>query len=253
MAPDLVTRLRAAGCVFAEEEAALLTEAAGSPAELEQLTAERVAGRPLEQVLGWAAFAGLRVPVAPGVFVPRRRTELLAAEALALTPDGSVVVELCCGAAAVSLVLLAARRDLRLHAADVDSAAVALAGANLSGRGQVHRGDLYAALPLELAGRVQVLVANAPYVPTDAIALMPLEARDHEPAVALDGGRDGLDVLRRVVAGAPRWLAPSGHLLFECAEAQARAALALVGDAGLAARLVRSEELAASVVVARQP
>ena len=204
-------------------------------------------------MLGWAAFAGLRVPVRPGVFVPRRRTELLAAEALNRTGDGAVVVELCCGAAAVSLALLAARSGLRLHACDVDPAAVACARANLGERGQVHGGDLYAALPAELAGTVQVLVANAPYVPTDAIALMPPEARDHEPSVALDGGTDGLDVLRRVVAGAPAWLAPGGHLLFECGEHQADEALALVEAAGLSGRLVTSDELAATVVRARRP
>jgi release factor glutamine methyltransferase len=249
---DLVARLRQAGCVFAEEEADLLLEAARSPAELERLTAQRVAGRPLEQVLGWVAFAGLRVPVVPGVFVPRRRTELLAAEAVAVTPDGAVVVELCCGAGAVSLVLSARRRDLRLHAADVDPAAVACARANLGGRGQVHTGDLYAALPPELAGKVQVLVANAPYVPTEAIALMPPEARDHEPAVALDGGADGLDVLRRVVAAAPVWLAPSGHLLFECGEHQRARALALVRGAGLEGWAAESDELAATVVVGRR-
>lgn len=245
-------RLRRAGCVYAEDEAALLVEAAGSPAELERLTRRREAGEPLEPLLGWAAFAGLRVPVAPGVFVPRARTELLAREALAVTADGDVVVELCCGAAALSLVLLAHRRDLELHAADVEPAAVACATANLRGRAQVHAGDLDAALPAPLAGRVAVLAANAPYVPTAEIALMPHEARDHEPAVALDGGGDGLDVLRRVVALAPAWLAPGGHLLFECGERQLDRALALVAAAGLTGRGVEDEELAATVVVARR-
>jgi release factor glutamine methyltransferase len=238
--------------VFAEEEAALLLEAAASPAELERLTAARVAGRPLEQVLGWVAFAGLRVPVVAGVFVPRRRTELLAAEALALTTDGSVVVELCCGVGAISLVLAAGRRNLRLHAADVDPVAVACARANLAGLAQVHAGDLYAALPTELQGTVQVLVANAPYVPTEAIALMPPEAREHEPAVALDGGADGLDVLRRIAGDARAWLVQDGHLLFECGEHQREDALALVEAAGLTGRVSESDELAATVVVARR-
>jgi release factor glutamine methyltransferase len=247
---DLVARLRRAGCVYAEEEAALLVEAAGSAAELERLTREREAGTPLEQVLGWAAFAGLRVPVAPGVFVPRARTQLLAREALAVTADGSLVVELCCGAGAISLVLLAARSGLELHAADLEPAAVACAAANLGGRGTVHGGDLYDALPTGLAGRVDVLVANAPYVPTAAIALMPHEARDHEPPVALDGGPDGLDVLRRVVAAAPAWLAPGGHLLFECGERQLPTALGVVEATGLTGRGVQDEELDATVVVA---
>lgn len=247
---DLVARLRRAGCVYAEEEAALLVEAAGSPEELERLTRQRESGAPLEPLLGWAAFAGLRVPVAPGVFVPRARTELLAREALALTADGDVVVELCCGAAAVSLVLLAARPELELHAADVEPAAVACARANLHGRATVHAGDLDVALPARLAGRVAVLVANAPYVPTTEIALMPHEARDHEPAVALDGGADGLGVVRRLVAAAPTWLAPGGHLLFECGERQLPTALGVVAAAGLTGRGVQDDELDATVVVA---
>ena len=94
-----------------------------------------------------------------------------------------------------------------------------------------------------------MLVANAPYVPTSAIALMPPEARDHEPLVALDGGADGLDVLRRLVAGAPAWLAPGGHVLFECGEQQREAALTLVAGAGLTGRVSESAELSATVVL----
>ena len=99
-------------------------------------------------------------------------------------------------------MLLAARPDITVHAADLDAAAVACARRNLGPRGTVHHGDLYEPLPRELAGRVDVLVANAPYVPTAEIALMPPEARLHEPRVALDGGPDGLDVARRIVADA---------------------------------------------------
>src|SRR4051794_17352298 len=90
-------RLRAAGCVFAEEEARLLVEVAATAAALEDLVARRVAGEPLEQLLGWAEFCGLRIAVAPGVFVPRRRTEFLVETALPLTRPGAVVVDLCCG------------------------------------------------------------------------------------------------------------------------------------------------------------
>ena len=245
----LVARLRAAGCVYAEEEAELLTEAAGSPAELEQLVRRRAdEGLPLEQVLGWAAFCGLRVPLQPGVFVPRRRTELLAREALAVTADGATVAELCCGSGAISLVLLAGRARLDLVAVELEPAAVACAADNLRGRAEVFAGDLYDPLPARLGGRVQVLVANAPYVPSAAIALMPAEARDHEPAVALDGGDDGLDVLRRVIAGAPGWLAPTGVLLFECGEGQLEAAQLAVVEAGLRPAVRRDDDLEATVV-----
>lgn len=249
----LVARLRAAGCVYAEEEAALLREAAASSAALEDLVRQRVAGLPLEQVLGWAEFCGLRVPVRPGIFVPRRRTELLARQALALTSPGAVVVELCCGAGAVSLVLAAAYPGLELYATDLDPAAVGCAAVSLQDRAEVLHGDLYAPLPGRLRGRVQVLVANAPYVPTAAIALMPPEAREHEPTVALDGGGDGLDVLRRVVAEAPEWLAPGGRLLFECSERQLRPVAAAVRRAGLVPGTRRDRETEATVVVARRP
>ncbi len=142
-----MARLRAAGCVFAEDEAALLREAAPSGPALDALVVRRAAGEPLEQVLGWVAFGGLRVPVRPGVFVPRRRTELLAEQAVAVTPPDGLVVELCCGVAAVSLVVRAAHHGVELHAADLDPAAVACARANLGDRGTVHAGDLYDALP----------------------------------------------------------------------------------------------------------
>ncbi|WP_375430683.1 putative protein N(5)-glutamine methyltransferase [uncultured Friedmanniella sp.] len=246
----LVARLRAAGCVYAEEEAVLLTEAADSAAALERLVRQRADdGLPLEQVLGWAAFGGLRVPLSPGVFVPRRRTELLAREAVACSRAGSTVVELCCGSGAISLVLLAAFPHLDLTAAELEPAAVACAADNLRGRAPVLAGDLYDPLPARLRGRVDVLVANAPYVPRGAIALMPAEARDHEPTVALDGGDDGLDVLRRVINGAPDWLAPSGALLLECSERQLDAAESAVRLAGLQPEVRRDDELEATVVV----
>ncbi len=245
----LVARLRAAGCVFAEDEARLLLAAADATAVLEDLVARRVAGVPLEQVLGWAEFAGLRVVVEPGVFVPRRRTELLVREALRLVAGRpAVVVDLCCGSGAVAAALAAAAPGLDLHAADLDPAAVHCARRNLP-RAAVHEGDLYAALPPDLRGRVDVLVANAPYVPTSAIALMPPEARDHEPRSALDGGRDGVDVHRRIAAGALDWLSPAGTLLVETSEEQAPATRAALAAAGLRTEVVRDEETAGTVVL----
>ncbi|HYH30102.1 MAG TPA: putative protein N(5)-glutamine methyltransferase [Pseudonocardia sp.] len=246
--PDVVTRLRAAGCVFAEDEARLLLDTAHTPAELTALVERRVAGEPLEHLLGWAEFAGQRIAVEPGVFVPRRRTELLAREAVALTAPGCVVVELCCGAGAVAAVVAADVPGVEVHAADVDRAAVRCARRNIP-TGTVHEGDLDAPLPASLRGRVDVLVANAPYVPTDAVALMPPEARLHEPRVALDGGADGLDVQRRVIAAAPRWLAPGGHLLIETSALQAPHTAAAVAGVGLVPRVIRDEERDATAVV----
>lgn len=245
---DVVTRLRAAGCVFAEDEARLLTEAAPSRAELEAMVDRRVAGLPLEHVLGFAEFRGLRVAVDPGVFVPRQRTAYLVELAVPYVAPGAVVVDLCCGSGALGAAVADVVPDALVYAADLDPAAVACARRNLPAD-RVFEGDLYAALPGELRGRVDVLVVNAPYVPTGAIALMPPEARDHEPLVALDGGADGLDVQRRVAAGAPEWLAPGGALLLETSDRQAPTTLAAFERAGLSARVERDEEVGATVVV----
>ena len=202
----------------------------------------------MEQIVGWAEFAGLRINVEPGVFVPRRRTELLVEQAVALAGPSPVVVDLCCGSGAIGAALAARLPELVLFAADLDPACVHCARRNLPGV-PVFEGDLYAALPAELRGRVDLLVANAPYVPTDAIVFMPPEARDHEPALALDGGPDGLDLHRRIAAGAPDWLAPAGHLLIETSERQAPQTLAGFAAAGLDARIVASDDLDATVVI----
>ena len=245
---EVVARLRAAGCVFAEDEATLLLAAGG---DLDALVARRVAGEPLEQVLGWAEFAGRRIAVAPGVFVPRRRTELLVRLARERAPRARVIVELCCGSAAVAAVLAAERPDAQLHAADVDPAAVACARRNLD-PARVYAGDLYAALPARLRGRVELLAVNAPYVPTDEIAMMPPEARDHEARVALDGGPDGLDLHRRVATGAPEWLAAGGWLLLETSRHQAARSAALATAAGLTAEIVRADDLDGTAIAARR-
>ncbi|CRK57152.1 Protein-N(5)-glutamine methyltransferase PrmC, methylates polypeptide chain release factors RF1 and RF2 [Alloactinosynnema sp. L-07] len=242
----IVNTLRAAGCVFAEDEARLLIDTASGPADLDAMIGRRVAGHPLEHVLGWAEFAGLRVAVDPGVFVPRRRTEFLADQAAALAHPGAVVVDLCCGTGAVGAAIHAAVA-VDLHAVDIDPAAVGCARRNVTGH--VHEGDLYDPLPPDLRGRVDVLVANAPYVPTDSIGLMPPEARLHEPRVALDGGTDGLAIQRRVIAAARTWLAPGGHLLIETSAQQAPHTAATYTRHGLRAHVATSAEVDATVVI----
>jgi release factor glutamine methyltransferase len=246
---QVVARLRAAGCVFAEDEAALLVSTARTPSELEDMVDRRVAGLPLEHVVGWAGFCGLRVAVEPGVFVPRRRTEFLAQQAVELVRSASVdggvvVVDLCCGSGAIGAAVLAAVPTVELHACDVDPASVRCARRNLPDSTPVYEGDLYDPLPAALCDHVDVLVANVPYVPTEAIALLPPEARLHEPRTALDGGTDGLDVLRRVAVDAARWLAPTGHLLVEASTQQAPAAARAFAVAGLIVRVTTSQETA---------
>ncbi|WP_043632510.1 putative protein N(5)-glutamine methyltransferase [Nonomuraea candida] len=254
--PAIVARLRAAGCVFAEDEAGLLVSTASGPAELAAMVERRVAGEPLEHVLGWARFCGLRVAVEPGVFVPRPRTEFLIHEAVALARAAAgspVVLDLCCGTGAMGAAVGAglARAGLacaELHAADLDPAAVRCARRNLPGA-HVYQGDLYEPLPASLRGRVDLLIASPPYVPSESVGLLPPEARLHEPLPALDGGADGLDVVRRVIAGAPGWLAPGGSLLVETGERQADGAAAAMRAAGLSARVATSDELDATAVI----
>ena len=272
--PLVVTRLRAAGCVFAEDEARLLMATARSPDELSAMVERRAAGLPLEQVLGWAEFCGLRIAVDPGVFVPRRRTEFLVQQALLIrggdpaglpwggstppVPPGgppvpplarppAIIVDLCCGAGAIGAALAAAVDQAEVHAVDIDPAAVRCARRNVPGH--VYLGDLYQPLPARLRGRVGILAANVPYVPTGEIGFLPPEARAHEPLVALDGGADGLDVLRRVAAGAPSWLAPGGHLLIEASDRQVPLASAAFEASGLTAHVAAAADLDATVVI----
>ena len=246
----IAARLRAAGCVFAEEEARLLIAAAPAPADLEAMVEGRIGGLPLEYVIGWADFCGLRISIDPGVFVPRHRTEFLVGQAAALTRPGAVVLDLCCGSGAIGAAIAAAVPGIRLHASDIDPIAVRCAERNLATTGgHVHQGDLFDPLPSSLRGRVDVLVANVPYVPTDAIALLPREARLYEPEAALDGGPDGLDLARRVAAGAAAWLAPGGHLLVETSAGQAPRAVEIFARDGLIPEVVTLNDLEATVVI----
>ena len=262
-----MARLRAAGCVFAEDEARLLISSARSPGELEAMVDRRAAGLPLEQVLGWAEFCGLRIAVDPGIFVPRRRTEFLVQQAAALLiggdgagpggrPPGTplarprdIIVDLCCGAGAIGAALAMAVDHAEVHAVDIDPAAVRCARRNVPGH--VYQGDLYRPLPDGLRGRVAILAANVPYVPSGQIRLLPAEARSHEPRAALDGGPDGLDVLRRVAAGAPGWLRPGGHLLIETSDGQARRAAQIFRASGLTAWAASSADRDVTVIIGR--
>ncbi len=259
----IAEQLRSAGCVFAEEEAQLLLAAMSDPAQIASAVRKRIAGYPLEHILGWAEFCGLQVELDAGVFVPRRRTGLLVNEAASLLSadrmreclDGSepaVVVDLCCGSGAVGAAIASRIAGLELHAADIDPAAVACARRNIGrAEGDVHQGDLFEALPPTIKGRISVLAVNAPYVPTSSIDSMPHEAREHEPLWSLDGGADGLDFHRRVAAEANEWLRPGGNLLIETSERQAARTSSILAHAGFAVRTVRSEELDGTVVVGR--
>ncbi|CAN5389952.1 putative protein N(5)-glutamine methyltransferase [soil metagenome] len=249
---SVIAELRAAGCVFAEEEAALLVEAATSPAELRLLIDRRVSGIPLEHLLGWVEFCGLRILLDAGVFVPRQRTAFLVERAVESAATDAVVLDLCCGAGAIGAAIASRLPGIDLYAADIDPAAVANARRNIH-PSRVFAGDLFDPLPRSLRGRVDILTANTPYVPTDALALMPPEARLFEARVALDGGADGLDVQRRVAEAAPRWLAPGGRLFVESSEDQAEVTAAVFEANGLVASVAHSEEFYSTVVTGTLP
>lgn len=229
---EVIARLRAAGCVFAEDESALLLSESATGRDLEQMVQQRVSGMPLEHVVGWARFAGLQVTVAEGVFVPRPRTKKVVDRAIAEGKRGGTVLELCCGTGAVGLAI-ARGLDATLWAADIDAAAVACARTNLDAE-RVFRSDLYDALPPGLTA--DLIVVIAPYVPTAEIGLLPREARDFEPLLALDGGDDGLSVVRRAVAGASARLNAGGMFITEVARQQAPAVVELLTAAGFDAR-----------------
>lgn len=245
--PGLVARLRAAGCVFAEDEAALLEAEPVSPQEREAMVVRRVAGEPLELILGWAEFCGLRIRVAPGVFVPRQRSALMVDLAVRSAGQGAIrrVLDLGCGTGALGAAVVARVPDAEVWATDIDPAAVACARRNLP-TDRVLLGDLYDPLPHGL--EFDLILANAPYVPSAEIRNMPPEARDHEHHVALDGGADGLDVQRRVIEQAPKYLAPGGLLVIESGQEQAPVTASLMRDQGLVAEIHHDEELYATAV-----
>lgn len=248
---DLAAQLRAAGCVFAEEEAELLAGATASATELTRLTAQRVAGLPLEQILGWVDFDGLRLVVRPGVFVPRQRTQFLVQVAAELASPGALVADLCCGIGAIAAALARRRPDLTLFAGDVDPVAVAVARENLPATVRTGYGDLFDPVPPDWRSQLSMVVANTPYVPTVEVARLPPEAREHEPLATLDGGADGLQVQRRLAQCAPEWLTPGGVVLTEVAAGQADAAVAAFAAAGFDSSVRISQDWGSGVLVAR--
>jgi release factor glutamine methyltransferase len=233
----------------------MLIGSARDDADLADMVARRATGVPIEHVVGWAEFCGVRVAVDPGVFVPRVRTAALAAQAVAVAHPGNVVVDLCCGSGAIGLVVATRVPEVRLVASDIDAVAVECARRNLAQlkHASVVRGDLFDALPTDLVGRVDLLLSNVPYVPSPAIEYLPTEAREHEPRTALDGGDDGLDVVRRVATEAPRWLAPHGRLFVESSLDQADTALAIMRSAGLVPEVFVDDEFEVAVVMGHRP
>ena len=214
----------------------MLAQAAAGDADLlDRLVTRRCAGEPLELVAGFADFAGVRVSIAPGVFVPRHRSAGLVDIAVGLlqtTIDARTVVDLGCGTGALLAALLA-RVECEAYAVDTSDAAVECARRNLAATtAKVLQGDYFDALPRTLRGRIGVVLANLPYVPSDRIGHLPREARLYEPLAALDGGADGLAPYRRVLGAAGAWLRPGGSYLCELSGGQLQAAEAYAVELG---------------------
>ena len=211
--------------------------------ELRSLAARRVAGEPLEHIVGSVIFGPLRLAVGPGAFVPRQRSLLVARLAAdqAQSLDRPTVLELCCGVAPLAAFVAAAHHDADVIAADVNEAVLVFARANVPA-GSVYAGSLFAALPTELRGTIDVVAAVPPYVPDNALGEMPREAREHEPIDTLLGGPDGLNVVRAILDEAAPWLSPSGVVMLELNVRQADPAIAYSNRCGLRASAVLHDD-----------
>ena len=202
------------------------------------LVRRRTAGEPLAWLVGAVGFCGLRVEVSPGVYVPRWQTEALAERAAALLPAEGVAVDVCTGAGAVAAVLQARRPVATVLATDIDPEAVACARANGV---EALLGDLFSPLPPALHGAVDVVVAVVPYVPTSELIFLPRDVVAFEPRRALDGGRDGVEVLSALVERSTRWLRPGGWLLLEIGGHQAVTVAAAMEAGGFGEITIRHD------------
>ena len=249
---SVLDALAAGGSVSPGAEADALLEASNAGVgPLGELLARRLGGEPLAWIVGWVRFCDARVRVDPGVFVPRPQTEALARRAVALLSAEGIAVDLCAGSGAVSVVLGTARPRATVIATDVDPAAVACAARNGV---EALLGDLDEPLPPALRGRVDVVTAVVPYVPTEELHLLPRDVLAHEPRRALDGGPRGTVLLERAARAAARWLRPGGSVLLELGGEQADELFTITADAGLTAiRVHRDEDERDRAIEARRP
>ena len=267
VAVDAARRLGEAGVADAEVQARRLVEQASGyeggeyyvgltkaapqrqMAYLDTMLVRRMAGEPLQYVLGRWGFRGLDLMVSPAVLIPRPETETLAGLAIAEVarrdPPGGLAVDLGTGSGAVGLSVAAECETARVILTDVSADALAVARANLAGLGRAAvrvsacRGSWYEALPESLVGTVDVLVSNPPYVRDDEA--LPADVAEWEPSLALRGGADGLDAARRILADAVRWLSPGGSVLLELSPDQMEAAAACARAGGLAVEAVHRD------------
>ncbi len=248
--------------------AAVLSEPATQRgvASFDAMLARRVAGEPLQYVLGAWGFRSLDLFVDPRVLIPRPETEVVAGHALAelqrradRSDSTLLAADLGCGSGAIGLSLAAERVDVEVFCTDVSAEALAVASANLAGLGRparrvrLARGSWYEALPPELRGRFDVIASNPPYIAADNDSL-PSEVADYEPPVALYSGRTGLEASEAILQQAPDWLASGGAVVLELADGTAWRVAELARAAGLRHAAVHPDLAGRErVLVARRP
>lgn len=244
--------LAGAGIETAESEARWLLEAATGERIVDQsvwkeelpgpvveralsLTERRASGEPLQYVTGVAGFRRLELAVGPGVLIPRPETEIVAERAMHRLSSGGTIVDVGTGSGAIALSIADERRDARVYATEISEAALGWARrncANLQLSIELVHGGLFDGLPLELAGNVDVVVSNPPYVAVGDADKLPPEVVDHEPEEALFAGPEGLRVIADIVARARGWLRTGGWLVLEMGSDQSDAVLRLLTDHG---------------------
>ena len=248
----VVSALAEGGCVAPAEEAdALFLAANEGVGPIEELIARRLGGEPVAWITGSVLFCGVRIHVDTGVFVPRPHTQPMALRAVDLLPATGIAVDLCTGSGAVAAVLGSAHPQATVVATDADPAAVACARRNGV---SALVGDLDEPLPPSLRGRVDVMTAVVPYVPTEELPFLPRDVLAHEPRPALDGGPGGTAVLARAAEAAGRWLRPGGTVLLELGGDQAREVATALEEVGLSGiRVLRDGDGQDRAIEARRP
>ena len=204
---------------------------------MDELVRRRLAGEPLQYVLGTAAFRRIELKVGPGVFIPRPETELVVERAMARLPERGTLVDVCTGSGAIALAVADERPDARVAASELSPAALQWATSNRDSLGlnvEVLHGDLFEPLPRDLAGRVDVVVSNPPYVDPGERASLPRDVVGHEPPEALFAPATGTSVIERIAAGAGNWLEPGGWLVLEIGETQGEAVREILRACGFA-------------------
>jgi release factor glutamine methyltransferase len=230
----VVERLARAGCLAADEEATeLIAASGGNCGRLVGFVERRCAGEPTAWITGQATFCGVPLSISPGVFVPRWQSEPLAQRAVERCPRGGRVIDLATGSGAIAAVVSRARPEASVLGTEIDPVAAECARANGV---EVVVGDLFDGVPAAWLGTVDLVVGVLPYVPTDALALLPRDVLTYEPRRALDGGAEGTEILRRAIAASTRWIRPGGCLLLEVGGEQAEQLRPTLSAAGFTAQ-----------------